>query len=45
MDFFRDFNEVHVLAAATRTFDLKVIPVILIKPLKTFDQQEIDSQP
>lgn len=45
LNLLRNFDEVHVFATACRAFDLKVIPIILIKSLKTFDEQEVDSEP
>ena len=45
LDLLRDADEVHVLAAAGWTLDLQVIPVILVEPLQTLDEQEVDREP
>lgn len=45
LDLFRDFGEVHIFATSGGAFDLKVIPIVLVKPLKTFYKQEIDGKP
>lgn len=45
LDFLRDFGEVHVFTATGGALDLEVIAVILVKPLQTLDEQEIDSKP
>ena len=45
LDLFRDLNEVHVIPAASRALDLQVIAVVLVEPLQTLNQEEVDRQP
>lgn len=45
LNFRRYLREIHILAAAGRAFHLEVIPVVLVKPLETFDEQEVDRKP
>lgn len=45
LNFLRDSSQVHVISAASRAFDLELVTIELMEPLKTLDQQEIHGQP
>lgn len=45
LDLFCDLNEVHVITAASWALDLQLITVVLIEPLQTLNQEEIDRKP
>lgn len=40
-----DVGEIHVIAATSWAFNLHFVSVILVEPLKTLDEDEVDSEP
>lgn len=45
LDLFSHVREVHEVAAPSWTLDLHLVTVVLVEPLETLDQEEIDRKP
>jgi hypothetical protein len=43
LNLFSDLGQVHVFSTPSRTLDLNLISIELMKPLETLDQQEVYS--
>ena len=45
LNFFGYLKQIHIFATASGTFYLKLVTIVLMEPLKTFDEQEVHCQP
>lgn len=41
LNFFGHLTQIHIFATASRTFDLQLVTVVLMEPLKALDEQEV----